>query len=113
MCINSVKKEIKRLEDNLKVVLLLTTYSLTNNTEIINVINKLGHGVSYKVLMETHTKNAYKIFEQQLEYTFILPLDYQKDECTIYIAENIDHKEKTLSDKKIPIFKFLHSTSRI
>lgn len=60
------------------------------------MINKLGHGVSYTALMETHTKNAYKILEQQLENTFILPLDYKKEEYTIYITDNIDYKEETL-----------------
>ena len=49
--------------------------SLTSNTENIIVINKLGHGVSYAVLMVTHTENAYKILERQFQNTFILPLD--------------------------------------
>ena len=44
-----------------KVFYFALIKSLTNNNEIINVINKLGHGVSYAVLMETQTKNAYKI----------------------------------------------------
>ena len=66
-----------------KSILLPTLIkSLTNNTEIINVINKLSHGVSFTVLMETHTENAYKILEQQLENTFILLLDCQEEEYT-------------------------------
>ena len=58
-----------------KVFYFALIKSLTNNTEIINVINKLGHGVSYAVLMETHTENAYRILERQLQNSFILPLD--------------------------------------
>lgn len=54
--------------------------------------------------METHTKNAYKILEQQLENTFILPLDYKKEEYTIYITNNIDYKEETLSSNKISFY---------
>ena len=169
MCINSVKKEINQLEDNLhwppepqdlvpdkflipslldlmfqsllqndqvvmqpkgeslklsfaqdnvyavtngrnktpKSILLPTLIkSLTNNTEIINVINKPGHGVSFTVLMGTHTENAYKILEQQLENTFILPLDCQREEYTTNVADNIDIKEETLSGNKIYIYFF-------
>ena len=57
-------------------------------------------------LMETHTENAYKILEQQLENTFILSLDCQKEEYTIYIADNIDRKEETLSGNKTSFFYF-------
>ena len=90
-----------------KSILLPTLIkSLTNNTEIINVINKLSHGVSFTVLMETHTENAYKILEQQLENTFILPLDCQREEYTTYIADNIDIKEETLSGNKICTYFF-------
>lgn len=43
-----------------KSILLPTLIkSFSNNTEIINVVNKLSHGVSYTVSMETHTENAY------------------------------------------------------
>ena len=91
-----------------KSILLPTLIkSLTNNTEIINVINKLSHGVSFTVLMETHTENAYKILEQQLENTFILLLDCQKEEYTTYIADNIDIKEETLSGNKIYIYIYI------
>ena len=80
--------------------------SLTNNTEIINVINKLGHGVSYTFLMEAHTENAYNTMEQQLENTFILLLDCQKEEYTIYIADNINGKEETLLGNETFVFYF-------
>ena len=42
-----------------KSVLLPTVVKqLTNNTEIINTLNKLGHGVSYSILSDMHTGNA-------------------------------------------------------
>ena len=31
--------------------------TLTNNTELINILNRLGHGVNYNVLMELEIKN--------------------------------------------------------
>ena len=50
-----------------KSILLPTMVkTLTNNTELINILNKLGHGVSYSVLMELQIENAYKIYEKQL-----------------------------------------------
>ena len=50
-----------------KSILLPTMVkALTNNTELINILNKLGHGVSYSVLMELQIENAYKIYEKQL-----------------------------------------------
>ena len=42
-----------------KSVLLPTVVKqLTDNTEIINTLNKLGHGVSYSILSDMHTENA-------------------------------------------------------
>ena len=43
-----------------KSILLPTMIkSLTNNTELINVLNRLGHSVSYSTLMESQTENAF------------------------------------------------------
>ena len=41
--------------------------TLTNNIEMINIINRLGHGVSHSILSEMHTENAFRIQDQQLE----------------------------------------------
>ena len=80
-----------------KSVLLPTVVKqLTDNTEIINTLNKLGHGVSYSILSEMHTENAYIIQDQQ-QADFILPLKCLKESFTLYVAENIDRKEETLS----------------
>ena len=71
---------------------------LTNNTELINTIHWLGHGVSYSILTEMHTENAYNIQDHQQE-DVILPLDCRKEAFTIYVADNIDRKEEILSGK--------------
>ena len=71
---------------------------LMNNTELINTIHRLGHGVSYSILTEMHTENAYNIQDHQQE-DVILPLDSRKEAFTIYVADNIDRKEETLSGK--------------
>ena len=71
---------------------------LMNNTELINTIHRLDHGVSYSILTEMHTENAYNIQDHQQE-DVILPLDSRKEAFTIYVADNIDRKEETLSGK--------------
>ena len=68
---------------------------LTNNTEIINIVHRLGHSVSYSVLNEMHTENAYIVHDQQENDDVILPLISQKETFTIYVADNIDRKEET------------------
>ena len=62
-----------RVKTPKSVLLPSNIKQLTNNTEIINTIHRLGHGVSYSILSEMHTENAYHIQDQQLE-DVILPL---------------------------------------
>ena len=54
--------------------------------------------MSYSILTEMHTENAYNIQDHQQE-DVILPLDSRKEAFTIYVADNIDRKEETLSRK--------------
>ena len=79
-----------------KSVLLPTVVKqLTDNTEIINTLNKLGHGVSYSILSEMHLENAYTIQDQQkADVNFLL--NCLKESFTVYVADNIDRKEETL-----------------
>ena len=69
---------------------------LTRNTEIVNAMNRLGHGVSYSVLSKMHTGNAYIIQGQQQEDVILL-INSQNESFTIYVEDNIDRKEETLS----------------
>ena len=79
-----------------------TIKNLTNNTELVNVVNRLGHGVCYIAPMELFVENAYKIYEEKFERSLVLPRDVLKEEFTIYVADidrlmNIDRLEETLS----------------
>ena len=67
-----------------------TIKTLTNNTELINIVNRLGHGISYSILNELITENAFKIQEEQFDGKCILPVGCQKNMFTIYVADNID-----------------------
>ena len=56
----------------------------------------MGHGVSCSILSEIHTENTYFIQKQQPDKV-ILPINTPKEEFTIYVADNIDRNEETLT----------------
>lgn len=66
-----------------------------HNTELINSIHRLGHGVSYSVLSEMHTENVFVIQDHQQEQNVVIPLEIEKEAFTTYVADNIDRKEET------------------
>ena len=43
-----------------------------------------------------HTENAFRIQEQQLD-EIVIPKDIVKEKFTIYVANNIDRNEETLT----------------
>ena len=63
------------------------------------MVNRLGRGISYTLLMEIQTENAYMIVDQQMQSGCLLSINCQKEVFTIYVADNIDRKEETLSGK--------------
>ena len=84
---------------NRRIKLSLVVKALTNNTELISILNKLDHGISCSLLKEAETENSYKIYDQHINNACMIPKKYKKDTLTIFVAENIDCKEKTLSGK--------------
>ena len=66
---NSVAQDITynvsagRISTVKSVVLPSIVKALTINTELIHVLNCFGHGISYTLLMEAQTKNAYQLIE--------------------------------------------------
>ena len=59
-------------------------------------MNKLGHGLAYTQLMEIQTENAYMIFDKQKENGTLL-LNALKEIFSLYVADNIDRNEETLT----------------
>ena len=53
--------------------------------------------LSYSLLKEAETKNAFEIYEQQLKNDSIIPKKCKKDTLTIFVADNIDRNEEILS----------------
>ena len=82
---------------------------LTNNTELINMTNKLGHGISYTLLEELETENAYKIISQQ-DDGIVVPTGCINGAFTVLVADNIDRQEETLSGKSIIAINILQFT---
>ena len=83
------------------IVLPAMIKSLTSNTELINVLNWLGHSVSYSTLMESQTENALLILDHQLRSGCVIPEECQAESFTIFVADNIDRNEETLSGKSL------------
>ena len=79
--------------------------TLTNNTELENLICKLGHGASYTVIEELDTENAYKMIVEQQQNYVILPDDVSEEVFTLFVTDKISCKEETLSDKNSSFFK--------
>ena len=70
-------------------------------------MNRLGQGISYSVLSELHTENAFQIQDVQLAKDDILPLESQNEEFTIYVADNIEGEKEHYQIIKSPCFSFL------
>ena len=79
------------------VLLPIIVKTLTNNTELIHILNCFGHGISYTLLMEAQTENTYQLMEQQSCTGCVIPKGSVPDSFTIFVADNIDRQEETLS----------------
>ena len=71
--------------------------SLTNNTELINITSRLGHGMSYSFLQELITESAFAKIEGVPNDYIVLPGNCAKGVFTIEVDDNIDRNEETLS----------------
>lgn len=77
-----------------------TIKSLTNNTELITLTNRFGHGVSYSILEELETENALLQLEKaRANEGIVLPDGCNKNTFSIMVADNIDRLEETLTGK--------------
>jgi hypothetical protein len=80
------------------ILLPLLVKSLTNNTELITTISRLGHGISYTKLSELTTEVAYSRISKNVEDGMVcLPEECKKGNFTIIVEDNIDRAEETLT----------------
>lgn len=75
--------------------------ALCNNTEIVKLINKYGHGVSYDLVEEIETEYALEVINEQRENRVVIPTNVMQEESrssvALMVADNIDNLECTLS----------------
>ena len=71
--------------------------SLCNNKELITIVSRLGHGVSYTKLLEISTEVAYSKIDKKAGNLLCLPEGCQKNMFSIVAEDNIDRNEQTLT----------------
>ena len=73
--------------------------TLTGNIEIIQMLNRFGHGVSHSQLEENDTALCLQKLAANLYQTTILPGTIQPNVFTNLAWDNIDRLEETLTGK--------------
>lgn len=81
------------------VLLPYAVKTLTGNTEIIRILNKSGHGMSYTQLEENDTALCLKKLASSLDERVSLPASIKPHVFTNLAWDNIDRIEETLSGK--------------
>ena len=115
-CLKSWKswKELDELVGRIKtpkpILLSSIVKTLITNTEINNILIRLGHGVSCSLLMESQTEKAYQIYKQQLVINCIIPTNCQNEAFTISAADNSDRDEEKQSGRS---FSLRHPTFKV
>ncbi|XP_078353848.1 uncharacterized protein LOC144638526 [Oculina patagonica] len=71
--------------------------TLTGNVEVIKLLNRLGHGVSYSKLEEIETALCMKKIESDEQMGVMLPSNIYPGVPTTLAFDNIDRLEETLS----------------
>ena len=71
--------------------------TLTGNVEVIKLLNRLGHGISYSKLAEIETALCLRKTESEEEMAVILPANVYTGVPTTLAFDNIDGLEETLS----------------
>ena len=71
--------------------------TLTGNVEIIKMLNRLGHGISYSKLAEIDTALCLQKLAKHETYGVALPDNLVPDVPTVLAYDNIDRQEETLS----------------
>ena len=73
--------------------------SLTDCTELINIVCRYGHGISFTILEELETEYAINMIQDaQIDPNFVfIPEELVPDTPIITVWDNIDQLEETLT----------------
>ena len=77
---------------------ILLPWAYWKYVEVIKLLNRLGHGVSYSKLEEIETAFCLKKIESEEEMAVILPSNIYPGVPTTLAFDNIDRLEETLSE---------------
>ena len=80
------------------VALPITVKNLTGCKEVITLLSRFGHGISYEQVLAIETGLAEKQMEAE-EQGLILPSNVQSNVFSMFCWDNIDLLEETLSGK--------------
>ena len=102
---NIIRKEIKDLRDELPWLpqpadLEPDKFIIPSNLEAF-LLYLFGIFIYLISISEMLTENAYKVAEQQTDADVILPEATAKEQFDIYVADNIDRAEETLTGMTI------------
>ena len=70
-----------------------------NNTEVVTLINKCGHGIGYNLIEEITTEFALKVINEQTLNRMLIPDECNKPDnppVALMVADNIDILECTI-----------------
>ena len=81
------------------ILLLFAVKSLTGNTELIQILNQLGHSLSYSQIEEVDTTLCLQKLERSVD-DVALPGDIYPFVSTTLAWDNIDRLEETISGRK-------------
>ena len=84
---------------NMHILLPWNVKSLTRNVEIIKMLNRLGHGISYSKLEEIDTALYLQKQNKEENRGIVLPSSSHPDILTTLAYDNIDKLEETLSGR--------------
>ena len=74
--------------------------AICNNTEIVKLINKYGHGISYNLVKDIETEFALKVINKQALNGVLIPdkcIGKESPPVALMIADNIDNLKCTVT----------------
>lgn len=77
----------------------MTTKNITGSKEMITLLNRYGHGISYDQVLAIETAIAEKQVESHGGEDLVLPKNVSHNVFSIFCWDNIDLLEETLSGK--------------
>jgi hypothetical protein len=78
------------------IALAMTTKHLTRSKELVTILNRAGHSVSYDEIQRVDTSMAEQIMDQYQDGNVVIPSNIYPERFVHAAADNIDINEETL-----------------